>query len=255
MSMAAKGRLLLVPNTLDLGAQAGALDEVLPLGVLRRAAALEHWVVENAKTARALLKRIDAVVPLAQPLQALSIVELPRPRKGSGAAPSPAEHDALLAPALAGHDVGLMSEAGLPAVADPGALLVEAAHRAGVAVVPLSGPSSLMLALAASGLNGQSFAFVGYLPVETGERSQRLRELEAHSRRWQQTQLVIETPYRNAALLQALLAGLSPATRLSVSCALTLPEGFTRTDSVANWRRQSTALPDRLPAVFAFLAA
>lgn len=254
MNTQPRGRLLLVPNTLDLGADAGALDEVLPRGVLQRAAALTHWVVENAKTARALLKRIDAVAPLAQPLQALHIVELPRSRKGCGAAPSAAEHDALLAPALAGHDVGLMSEAGLPAVADPGTLLVAAAHRAGVAVLPLSGPSSLMLALSASGLNGQSFAFVGYLPVDSGERTARLRELEAHSRRWQQTQLVIETPYRNAALLQALLAGLSPATRLSVSCALTLPGGFTRTDAVADWRRQPTPLPDRLPAVFAFLA-
>lgn len=257
MTPHARGRLLLVPNTLDLGAHAGDLDTVLPRGVLQQAAALTHWVVENAKTARALLKRIDAIVPLAQPLQALHIVELPRPRKGSGAAatPSAAEHEALLAPALAGQDIGLMSEAGLPAVADPGALLVAAAHRAGVVVLPLSGPSSLMLALAASGLNGQSFAFVGYLPVDAGERGARLRELEAHSRRWQQTQLIIETPYRNAALLQALLAGLSPATRLSVSCALTLPEGFTRTDTVSDWRRQPTALPDRLPAVFAFLAA
>jgi 16S rRNA (cytidine1402-2'-O)-methyltransferase len=255
MADAARGRLLLVPNTLDLGADAVPLDEVLPAAVLRRAAALNHWVVENAKSARALLKRIDAVVPLAQPLQSLSIVELPRPRKGGGdGTPAAADHDALLAPAVAGHDLGLMSEAGLPAVADPGALLVAAAHRAGVAVLPLTGPSSLMLALSASGLNGQSFAFVGYLPVDAGERGARLRELEAHSRRWQQTQLIIETPYRNAALLQALLAGLSPATRLSVSCALTLPEGSTRTDTVANWRRQPTALPDRLPAVFAFLA-
>ena len=254
MTTARRGTLLLVPNTLDLGADAGPLDEVLPAGVLRRAAALPHWVVENAKTARALLKRIDAVVPLAQPLQALSIVELPRPRKGGPGAVDAREVEALLAPAQAGHDVGLMSEAGLPAVADPGSVLVEAAHRAGIPVQPLTGPSSLMLALAASGLNGQSFAFVGYLPTEAGERTARLRELEAHSRRGQQTQLVIETPYRNAALLQALLAGLSPATRLSVSCGLTLPGGWTRTATVADWRRQPTPMPDRTPAVFAFLA-
>lgn len=253
----ARGSLLLVPNTLDLGAQPGPLEDVLPLGVLRRAAALEHWVVENAKTARALLKRVHDVVPLAQPLQQLSIVELPRPRKGGGApaAPSAAELDRLLAPALSGHDLGLMSEAGLPAVADPGSALVEAAHRLGVPVLPLSGPSSLMMALSASGLNGQSFAFVGYLPVDAGERAQRLRELEGHSRRGSQTQLVIETPYRNDALLQGLLAGLSPATRLSVSCGLTLPGGWTRTQRVSDWRARPVALPDRLPAVFCFLAA
>jgi 16S rRNA (cytidine1402-2'-O)-methyltransferase len=131
---------------------------------------------------------------------------------------------------------------------------VEAAHRAGVPVLPLAGPSSLLLALAASGLNGQSFAFVGYLPVEADARQARIRELEALSRRHRQTQLMIETPYRNPALLAALLQGLAPATLLSVSCGLTLPGGWTRTQPVAQWRARLTAMPDRWPAVFALLA-
>ncbi|NUZ06980.1 SAM-dependent methyltransferase [Piscinibacter koreensis] len=252
---APKGTLYLVPNTLDFGvAGAGsALDDVLPLGALRRAAALTHWVCENAKTTRAFLKRVDAVVPLAAPLQSLSLLELPRPPKGRPTA-APVDLGALLAPALAGHDVGLISEAGLPAVADPGALLVDAAHRLGVAVVPLAGPSSLLLALAASGLDGQSFAFVGYLPVGAPERAARIRELEDLSRRLGQTQLMIETPYRNPALLAALVERLAPATRLSVSCGLTLPGAFTRSDRVADWRRSPTTLPADVPAVFAFAA-
>lgn len=252
--MGRAGTLLLVPNTLDQGAEAVDLQTLLPLGVLRRAAALGHWVAEDARSARALLKRIDAVVPLAQPLQATQIVELPRPRKGSQEGVSAARWQALLRPALDGHDLGLLSEAGLPAVADPGAALVAAAHAAGVPVLPLAGASSLLLALAASGLNGQSFAFVGYLPQEAAARTARLRELEALSRRWQQTQILIETPYRNAALLAAMTAALNPATRMSVSCGLTLPGGFTRSDTVAGFRDSPCALPDRVPAVFSLLA-
>jgi 16S rRNA (cytidine1402-2'-O)-methyltransferase len=249
-----KGTLFLVPNTLDLGTAAPPpVTEVLPAGALAVAARLTHWIAENAKTTRALLKRIDAVVPLAQPLQALAIAELPRPAKGAReAAPDVAP---LLAPALQGHDIGLISEAGLPAVADPGALVVSAAHRLGIAVQPLSGPSSLMLALAASGLNGQSFAFVGYVPSDAAARTARLRELEALSRRQRQTQLLIETPYRNTALLDALLATLAPATLLSVSVGLTLPGGFTRSDTVARWRAVPQVLPADVPAVFCLLAA
>jgi len=257
MSAAPRGTLYLVPNTLDFGAKSGipALQHVLPLGVIEVAARLPHWVAENAKTTRAFLKRVDAVVALAQPLQAIDIRELPRPQKGRAAAPSVDEWSPLLAPALRGEDVGLISEAGLPAVADPGAALVDAAHRAGLRVVALPGPSSLLLALAASGLNGQSFAFVGYLPVDAAERGARIRELEALSRRERQTQLMIETPYRNEALLAALLAHLGSNTRLAVSCGLTLDDGFSRTDSVAGWKAAPTALPADLPVVFSLLAA
>jgi 16S rRNA (cytidine1402-2'-O)-methyltransferase len=251
---AAPGTLWLVPAPLDLGTAATPLDDVLPRGVIRRAAALAHWVAEDARSARALLKRVHAVEPLALPLQAIEVVELPRPRKGSRDAVPAADWQALLRPALAGHDLGLVSEAGLPAVADPGAALVAAAHAAGVPVRPLAGASSLLLALAASGLDGQSFAFVGYLPQEALSRAARIRDLEALSRRLGQTQLVIETPYRNAALLDALLAALAPATRLSVSCGLTLPGGWTRSDSVAGWRAAPLQMPDRWPAVFGWLA-
>lgn len=248
------GRLFLVPNTLDLGSGSDTdLRQVLPHGVLETAARLTHWVAENAKTTRAFLKRVDALAPLAQPLQTLSIVELPRPSKGAKSPPS-TDWRPLLAPALQGHDVGLISEAGLPAVADPGAGLVQAAHALGIPVQALSGPSSLMLALAASGLNGQSFAFVGYLPVEAGERTSRIRELEATSRRAGQTQLVIETPYRNEALLAALVSQLKADTLLSVSCGLTLISGWTRTKTVAQWKSAPAHMPADVPAVFSFLA-
>lgn len=254
--MSPRGRLLLMPNTLDFGVDDSLdLREVLPQRVIEHAARLLHWAAENAKTTRALLKRVDAVAPLAQPLQAVQIAELPRPPKGGKpGADDSAAWRALLAPALAGHDLGLISEAGLPAVADPGARLVALAHEAGIEVVPLSGPSSLLLALAASGLNGQSFAFVGYLPVDAAARTARIRELEQLSAKAQQTQLLIETPYRNEAMRQALLAALKPGTRLSISVGLTLPGGWTRTATVADWKRGTPALPDRIPAVFALLA-
>ena len=256
------GTLVLVPNTLDLGATEVDLRDVLPQAVIRRAATLQHWAAEDARSTRAFLKRVGAIEALARPLQEVSIVELPRPRKGSRESVPAQQWHALLAPALQGHDMGLISEAGLPAVADPGANLVAAAHAEGLAVLPLAGPSSLLLALAASGLNGQSFAFVGYLPQEAATRATRIRDLESLSRRQNQTQLMIETPYRNAALWAALVEALTPTTRLSVSCGLTLPAGFCRTDTVLNWRQVSREnlrhplldMPDRMPAVFAFLA-
>lgn len=259
--MSSKGRLYLMPNTLDFGVPGAEVDlqQVLPLHAIQIAAKLTHWVAENAKTTRAFLKRVDAIVPLQQTLQSLQIAELPRPPKGGrdggreSGVPA-ANWAALLAPALAGQDLGLISEAGLPAIADPGAQLVAAAHAQGIEVVPLSGPSSLLLALAASGLNGQSFAFVGYLPVDGAARASRIRELEALSARQQQTQLMIETPYRNEALLQALLATLKPQTRLSVSCGLSLAQGWTRSSSVAQWKDKPQTLPDKVPAVFALLA-
>ena len=247
------GKLVLMPNALDLGADAVDLRDVLPLGVITRAASLTHWVAEDARSTRVFLKRVGALQPLALPLQSLDIQELPRPRKGSREEiPAQAWKD-LLRPALQGHDLGLISEAGLPAVADPGSALVAAAHAAGVPVQALAGPSSLLLALAASGLNGQSFAFVGYLPQEASARAARIRELEALSRRLSQTQLMIETPYRNAALLGALTEVLAPATRLSVSCGLTLPEAWTRSGAVSEWRRQPVTMAERMPAVFALL--
>ena len=249
-----RGRLILVPNSLDLGTGCEVdLNEVLPRAVLARAAGLGHWIVEDAKTARAFLKRIDRHVPLTHALQALDMRELPRPRKGAPST-SPTVLEPLLAPAMSGHDIGLLSEAGLPAVADPGASLVLAAQDLGIEVVPLPGPSSLMLALAASGLNGQSFAFVGYLPIEPAARAVRIRELELVSRRLTQTQLAIETPYRNGSLFGALVEHLQPTTRLGVASGLTLPGGTCTTLSVRAWRDRLPALSDRIPTVFSWLA-
>lgn len=252
-----RGRLLLVPTPLDFGVAAGGapidLQETLALGVIRQAARVGFWIAENARSARAFLKRVDAIVPLAQPLQQLAIAELPRPPKGARAAANPGV-EPLLAAARAGNDIGLLSEAGLPGVADPGAAVVQAAHRLAIEVVALPGPSSLPLALAASGFNGQSFAFAGYLPVEDAARAARIRELEALSRRAAQSQLMIETPYRNRVLLAALLAHLQPTTLLAVSCGLTLPTGWSRSDCVAAWRANTVTLPLDVPAVFALQA-
>lgn len=249
------GILYLVPNTLDFGmGESVDIQEVLPLGVIRTAARLTHWVVESAKTTRAFLKRIDAVVPLSQPLQSLSVVELPRALKGSRHHPAVTDLKPLLQPLLHGTDVGLISEAGMPAIADPGAALVQAAHGLAIPVIPLTGPGSLLLALAASGLNGQSFAFVGYLPVDAAARGTRIRELEALSKRTGQTQMMIETPYRNAALLGALLSVLQPGCQLSVSCGLTLSTAWTRTASVSTWKARPFDMPGDVPAVFSLLA-
>lgn len=249
-----RGTLYLVPSSLDLGIEPGPdIRHALPLHTLEIAARLPHWIAENARTTRAFLKRVDLVAPLAAPLQRIAIVELPRPPKG-GAAVAPPDADALLAPLLRGEDAGLISEAGLPAVADPGAAVVAAAHRAGLRVEPLAGPSSLMLALAASGLEGQRFAFVGYVPQDPAERGRRLKQLEQRSRLERETQILIETPYRNAALLSALVATLQPSTRLSVSVGLTLPEGFTHSEAVAGWRTHPLELPGDRPAVFCVLA-
>ena len=257
---AARGTLYLVPNALDFGTagELAPLDNLVPTGVIRIAARLEHWACENARTTRAFLKRVDAIVPLAMALQAVEITELPRSPKGPARTATSATQlqpmEALLAPTAQGHDLGLLSEAGLPALADPGALLVAAAHIAGVRVVALPGASAVSLAIAASGLNGQSFAFVGYLPVEGGARADRIRQLEAHSLRAGQTQAVIETPYRNQALLEALIATLQPQTTLATSLALTVGMERTTSQTVAVWRRSVPALPADLPCVFSFLA-
>ncbi len=249
-----RGALVLVPNALDFGADAPpALQQALPLPVIQRAAGLLHWLVEDPKSARAFLKRVDAVTPLARPIQELDLRQLPSAKSAA----SGGTLRELLAPALAGAQIGVLSEAGLPGVADPGAALVTAAHEADLTVEVLPGPSALLLALAASGLNGQAFAFVGYLPIKEAERATRIRELEAHSRRAGQTQIVIETPYRNSALLAALIEHLQPTTRLCVACALTWPQGWCRTRSARDWRRatEGASIDNRLPAVFLWRAA
>jgi len=251
-----KGTLYLVPTPLDFGcdtSQATPLPQVLPTHTVTVAAGLTHWITENAKSTRAFLKRVGEVAPLAAPLQSQQITELPREVHKKGVH-GPGGFDArpLLTAALQGHDIGLVSEAGMPAVADPGGSVVRAAHELGLRVVPLVGPLSLMLALAGSGLNGQHFAFVGYLPQEPGERTQRIRELEAVALKTGQTQIAIETPYRNTALLKSLVQSLHTHTRLAVACNITLPSAAQHSALVSDWRRAVPTLPLDGPAVFLF---
>lgn len=247
------GTLYLVPTPLDFGCDAAPdLASALPEATIATASRLTHWITENAKSTRAFLKRVEATHPLTAPLQAQHITELPRQVHKKGDHDPAGGFDArpLMAAAVAGEDMGLVSEAGMPAIADPGASVVRAAHALGVPVVPLVGPVSLMLALAASGLNGQHFAFVGYLPQEATARAQRVRELEALAHKTGQTQLFIETPYRNEVMLQGLLSTLKPATRLALCCGVTLPEQAVFSGTVDNWKTHKPRLPMALPAVF-----
>jgi 16S rRNA (cytidine1402-2'-O)-methyltransferase len=245
------GTLYLVPAPLDHGCEIQApLTEALPDHTLLTAASIQHWICENAKSARAYLKRIDTLHPLAVPLQSQQIQELPREVHKKGDHHGDFDARPLLAPALQGHAVGLLSEAGMPAIADPGSSVVRAAHSLGIPVVPLVGPVSLLLTLAASGLSGQNFAFVGYLPQDASARTQRIKELEAYALKTGQTQLFIETPYRNAAMLDALRQTLQAQTRLAVASGLTLPTAQIVSKTVQEWRSVKTAAPDA-PAVFA----
>lgn len=217
---------------------------VLPAGTREIACRLRHFVVENAKTARAALKWLDHPLPLRE----IAIEQLPEPL-------APADIDRLLAPLRNGIDVGLMSEAGCPGVADPGAWLTRRAHQLGIAVRPLVGPSALLLALMASGLEGQRFAFHGYLPQHEPERSRRIVELERESRRAQQTQIFIETPYRNEALFSALLAACRPDTWLCVASDLTLATERITTQRIAQWQCRTTSADfRRRPTVFLLLS-
>ena len=253
MDEARLGTLYLMPAPLDFHCDTQvALECVLPRHTLEVAAGLSHWVCENAKSARALLKRIDAHIPLVTALQAQTIVELPREVHKKGDHATPWDAKALLQAAVLGQDMGLLSEAGMPAVADPGSSLVRAAHDLGLTVVPLVGPCSLLLALAASGLNGQSFAFVGYVAQDASQRSQQLASLERVALQTGQTQILIETPYRNAALMTALLASLKDSTRLAVCSGLTLAQMQIQSLRVADWRHVRTTLDKHTPVVFAF---
>ena len=252
MAATPPGKLYLVPAPLDFGcAEQGPLADVMPAGTLTVAAGLRHWICENAKSARAYLKRIGELLPLALPVREQEIVELPREVHKKGDHLGGYDARPLLAPALHGHDIGLVSEAGMPAIADPGSSVVRAAHDLHVPVVPLVGPASLVLMLAASGLNGQNFAFVGYLPQDADQRVQRIRELEALALKTGQSQLFIETPYRNQALWAALVKTLRPSTRLALASGLTLPGAVTRCQPVLAWKKQDAPVRNDSPAVFA----
>jgi len=238
MSSERRGTLYLVPNVLGDSAP----EAVIPAAVLDRARSLDFFIAENPKTARAFLKRIG----VSRALPGIRIDRLDQNTKEIDVA-------ALLEPVLAGRDAGLLSEAGLPAVADPGANLVRLAHGHGVRVVPLSGPSSLVLALAASGLEGQRFAFHGYLPVPDAKLVRALQELERQSRRLRQTQIFIETPYRNARTFAAALRALGADTLLCVAADLTANSEFVMTKTIAAWRRDVPQIMGR-PTVFLLLA-
>ena len=252
MSAPARRCLWLVPTPLDFGcATQVPLQDVLPEATLAQAAQLTHWITENAKTTRAFLKRVAESHALALPLQEQVITELPRQVHKKGDLASGLDARPLLQALPDGVDVGLVSEAGMPAVADPGSSVVRAAHDLGWRVAPLVGPVSLLLSLAASGLNGQQFAFVGYLPQDAQERIARIRQLEQTALRTGQTQLWIETPYRNAAMLEALLKALQPGTRLCVASGLTLATAESRSASVQAWRLAPLGPDGHTPAVFA----
>jgi 16S rRNA (cytidine1402-2'-O)-methyltransferase len=233
------GILHLIPTNLSEPFSASA---ILPASVIATAYGLNHFIAENAKSARAFLKAIGVTRPIAE----INIVELDKHTKAS-------DYTDLLAPLLNGHDVGLVSEAGAPAVADPGALVVAAAHRAGITVKPHVGASSILLALMASGLNGQCFQFHGYLPQDKNDRIKMIQTLERESKQKRATQLFIETPYRNQALMQDLLITLAAQTMLCIASDLTGEKEKIQTQSITDWRRENLTI-EKLPTMFLFIA-
>lgn len=232
-----KGKLYLIPSPLGDSEPA----EVIPAPVLERLQHIDCYVVEEVRTVRRYLSRAG----LKGHIEGLEFHELNEHT-------SPAEAASLVHLFDNGRDVGLISEAGLPAVADPGSLLVALCHREGIEVIPMVGPSSLMLALMASGLNGQSFAFVGYIPAKTEERRSAIRRLEKRSAAEHQTQILIETPYRNDALFADLVATCSGRTMLTVAANLTQPDAYIRTQSVTRWKEHPVTIGKR-PCVFLLL--
>lgn len=252
------GTLYLVPNTLGSESRTEQLPWVLPHETLLQTAKLKYWIVEDAKTARAFLKAVESITPLACAIQVMQMSEWRGAARNAkyGDTVKPAD---LLKPLIAGNDVGLMSEAGVPGVADPGAELVLAAHMLGAKVKPLIGPSSILLGLMASGLNGQRFAFQGYIPHDAQERITRLKQLELESKKLQQTQIWIETPYRNTAMLMACLSTFAPQSLLSIGMDLSLKTETITTLSIAEWRKRypsesaCSGLQNR-PAIFLLLA-
>lgn len=231
----AAGTLYLIPTTLG----ESPLSLIIPEQVRKIAAGLSIFVAENPKTARQYLKLLEPVTPL-QDMQIFTLDKHTRPE----------QLEQFIQPALSGQDIGLVSEAGCPAVADPGALLVRLAHKKGIKVVPLVGPSSILLALMASGMNGQAFAFHGYIPIQKAERCKKLVELERESASRDQTQVFIEAPYRNQPLLEDIVQTCEPGTELCVATDLTLATEKIETRTIAAWRKGG--LPDihKKPTIF-----
>ena len=233
------GTLYLVPNLL------GAVppSRVLPQHTIETARRITHWVVETPKPARAFLKALEMSVPIAS----LEMRTFPEPSTAADMA-------ALLAPAHRGADLGVLTDAGCPGIADPGALLVAAAHEASMRVVPLVGPSAILLALMASGMNGQQFAFHGYLPAKSESRAEALRALEADSRAHRRTALFIETPYRNVAMLETIIEALKPSTVVCVAADLTLDTETIERRTVRGWRQSDISRFAKRPALFVLQA-
>lgn len=230
----AKAKLYLIPTTL------GEVDPLhcLPESVFSQINHIDHYLVENEKSARQALKKMG----IKKPLPEIKLYLLDKNTKAT-------QLKSLMQALADGHDMGVLSEAGCPGIADPGALAVEWAHAQGFQVVPMVGPSSILLALMASGFSGQKFAFHGYLPIDRNERIRSIKELEKMSAQLHQTQLFIETPYRNNHLLEDLLKQCQPSTRLAVAADITLPTEFIRSQTIAAWRKSVPDLHKR-PALF-----
>lgn len=236
--MTTGGTLYLIPCSLGEHTDTSLMQAWQPLAVRAQLHMLQHFVVENAKTARAFLKACEH----PQALASLQIIEIPKH--------GVADTAPMVALLHQGINVGVLSEAGCPGVADPGAAFVAAAHLAHIPVKPLVGPNALLLALMASGMNGQAFAFHGYLPIQDTDRLARLKALEQASSSTGTTQLFIETPFRNQALFLTLLASLTPTTRLAIACDLTMASEWIRVKSIAQWKKETAPNLHKRPTVF-----
>ncbi|WP_130735587.1 SAM-dependent methyltransferase [Flavobacterium sp. J27] len=233
------GKLYLIPCTLsNPGETTVAPEDVLPQTIKRSIDFIDFFIVENEKTARRFIKSIH-------PEKKQSDLQLALLNKHT----ETAEHFTMIKPLLEGKNIGLLSESGCPGIADPGAVIVKIAHEKGIQVVPLVGPSSILLALMASGMNGQSFAFNGYLPIDANEKKNELKYYERLSQEKNQSQLFIETPYRNNKLVDDLLQILQPNTYLCIACDITLPTEFIKTKTIAEWKKNKADLHKR-PCIF-----
>ena len=233
------GKLYLIPTTIG----SDNWENVIPTQVIEITRSLKHFIVEDIRTTRRYLSKIKVNSPIDEiDFQVLNEHTQQK------------EVEELIVPLIAGYDVGLISEAGLPAIADPGAQAVALAHTKGIKVIPLTGPSSLFLTLMASGLSGQNFAFVGYLPVKSDEKKKRIKQLELRSKQEHQTQIFIEAPYRNLQLFQELLKECSPETKLTLGVELTTPSEYIATKKIREWKNSTPPDINKKNTVFCFLA-
>lgn len=228
------GKLFLIPSTLGENEPL----EVLPISIKRTIEDVDHYIVENEKTARRFIKKISP----RKSQTGLHLVTLNKYTE-------PASLSGFLQPCVEGHDMGILSEAGCPGIADPGADVVKIAHEKNIKVVPLVGPSSILLALMASGFNGQNFAFNGYVPIDSSERKKTIKKMEKQSIELGQSQICIETPYRNDKFLSDMLKTLNQNTSICIACDITMPTEFIKTRTVSDWKKELPELHKR-PAIF-----